>query len=122
MKTTTPIVAGLVAPAIAQYKPAVSPSELVKLVTTEELVEGAQDLYDIAKANGNQRAFGSTGHNATVEYIYDALVETGYYDVYKQPFVELYEEAKVELSVDGVEYDASYLVSDAVQNPLLGQD
>ncbi|PVH95701.1 Zn-dependent exopeptidase [Periconia macrospinosa] len=110
MKTTTPIVAaGLVAPAIAQYKPVVSSSELVKLVTTEELLQGATDLYDLAIANGGNRAFGSPGHNATVDYIYDALVETGFYDVYKQPFVELYEDAQVEFSVSGVEYDARYL-------------
>ncbi|CAI6332599.1 unnamed protein product [Periconia digitata] len=123
MKTTTSIVAGLVAPVVAQYKPVVSSKELVGLVNTEELVAGAQDLYDIAKANGNTRAFGSPGHNATVEYIFEALVETGYYDVYKQPFVELYEDAQVDFSVDGVEYAARYLTyspSGDLDKPLIG--
>lgn len=96
-------------PAIAQYKPVVSSAELAKLVTTEELVAGATDLYDLAIANGGNRAFGSPGHNATVDYIYNTLVDTGYYDVYKQPFVELFEDAQVEFSVSGVNYDARYL-------------
>ncbi|KAF1955913.1 Zn-dependent exopeptidase [Byssothecium circinans] len=91
---TTPLIAaaGIVAPAVAQgYKPAVSSSELAKLVNIDELVAGAQDLYDIAKANGGQRAFGGAGHNAT------------------QPFVEEYVEAQTELTVGGTDYVATYL-------------
>ncbi|KAF2645196.1 Zn-dependent exopeptidase [Massarina eburnea CBS 473.64] len=102
----------LVAVAAAQGytgAPIVSSDELVKLVTIDELVAGSQDLYDIAMSNDGQRAFGEGGHNATVDYIYNALQETGYYDVYKQPFVELYRGFNIGFTAAGTKYKAAYM-------------
>lgn len=103
--------AGFVAPAFAQYKPLVSQEELVKLVELDDLLAGSQQLQDFADANGGNRAFGGGGHNATVDWLFDTLTETGYYDVYKDEFVELFSSATVDLSANGEEYDAAYMVS-----------
>jgi Zn-dependent M28 family amino/carboxypeptidase len=64
-------------------------------------MKGAQKLQDIANANGGTRVFGGAGHNATVDYLYKTLKSTNYYDVTKQPFTEIFAEAKGALTVDG---------------------
>ncbi|KAF2129668.1 Zn-dependent exopeptidase [Dothidotthia symphoricarpi CBS 119687] len=119
MKVST-LVAGatlLTAPALANdWKPSppkptpskpahpqklVSSEALQKEITLEALLAGSQKLQDIATANGGNRAFGGGGHNATAEWLYQELLATGYYDVYKQPFTELFSAATVRLSVGG---------------------
>lgn len=88
-------------------KPYVDSESLQELVNIDDLLEGSQALQDIADANGGNRAFGGGGHNATVDYLYDTLKETGYYDVVKQPFTELYAEATGTIKVDGEEIDST---------------
>jgi Zn-dependent M28 family amino/carboxypeptidase len=112
------LAAALAAPALAQYetvppppaeKPLVSTSELIKDVKLEDLLAGSQKLQDIADANGGNRAFGGGGHNATTEWLYQTLLETGAYDVYKQPFVELFTAATTKFTAAGEDVKVEYL-------------
>lgn len=107
--TSLVAVAGLIAPALCGGK-LVSPKELIKLIKLEDLLDGSQKLQDIADANGGNRAFGGAGHNATVDWIYNTLKKTGFYDVSKQSFVELFSAANVDFSAGGTEYVADYMV------------
>lgn len=88
-------------------KPIVDSESLQELINIEDLLAGSQVLQDIADANGGHRAFGGGGHNATVDYLYDTLKETGYYDVVKQPFTELYAEASGTIKVNGEEIEST---------------
>lgn len=89
-------------------KELVSPKGLEALVKLEDLLAGSQKLQDFADANGGNRAFGSAGHNETTEWLYQTLKATGYYDVFKQPFVELFTAATVGLTADGEDYPSEY--------------
>ncbi|KAF2277361.1 Zn-dependent exopeptidase [Westerdykella ornata] len=90
-------------------KPLVSSAQLQKLITLKDLLAGSQKLQDFANANGGNRAFGGGGHNATVDYLYNELKKTGYYNVYKQPFVELFTAATVESSANGEPFTGEYM-------------
>lgn len=114
MKTASLIVAaGLAVPVLCkeygQGKKLVSPAALEKLINIKDLLAGSQKLQDFADENGGNRAFGGAGHNATVDYLYNTLKATKYYDVSKQAFVELFSSATVELTAGGAEYVASYM-------------
>lgn len=85
----------------------VQSSKLQDLVKAKDLLAGSQKLQDIADAHGGNRAFGSGGHNATVDYLYESLTKLNYYDVVKQPFSEIYAEANATLTVAGAAIDAS---------------
>lgn len=115
MKTASTVaLAGLVASAAAQYgyhKKLVSSKALMKDVKLKDLMAGSQKLQDFADANGGNRAFGGAGHNATVDWLFDTLTETGYYDVYKDEFVELFSSAIVSASAAGEEFEAAFMVS-----------
>jgi Zn-dependent M28 family amino/carboxypeptidase len=87
----------------------VSVSELIKDVNIEDLLAGSRQLQKFADENGGNRAFGGAGHNATTEWIYQTLLETGAYDVYKQPFVELFTAATVKFTAGGQDTKAEYL-------------
>jgi hypothetical protein len=111
MKTTSAAaLAGFIASATAQYKTLVTPEALIDAVTLDDLLAGSQKLQDFADANGGNRAFGGGGHNATVDWLFDTLSETGYYDVTKDEFVELFTAAVVQASAAGEEIDAAYMV------------
>lgn len=116
------LAAALVAPALAQYetvppppppptpeKPLVSVEQLINDVNIEDLLAGSRQLQKFADENGGNRAFGGAGHNATTEWIYQTLLETGAYDVYKQPFVELFTAATVKFAAAGAPVAAEYL-------------
>jgi len=90
-------------------KPLVSEAALIKDVKLEDLLAGSQKLQDIADANGGNRAFGGGGHNATTEWLYQTLLATGAYDVYKQPFVELFTAATTSFSANGEAVPVEYL-------------
>ncbi|KAK3898310.1 hypothetical protein C8A05DRAFT_47326 [Staphylotrichum tortipilum] len=85
----------------------VQSSKLQDLIKSKDLLAGSQKLQDIADAHGGNRAFGSRGHNATVDFLYESLTKLNYYDVVKQPFTEIYAEANATLTVDGAAIDAS---------------
>ncbi|KAI9151756.1 aminopeptidase Y [Paramyrothecium foliicola] len=94
----------LALPALASAsscKPYVTTEDLQELVTLDDLLAGSQKLQDFADANGGNRAFGGGGHNATVDWLYDTLEATGYYDVVKQPFTEYFHTASATLDVNG---------------------
>lgn len=90
-------------------KKLVSPKELIKKIKLDDLLAGSQQLQTFADQNGGNRAFGSGGHNATTEWLYQTLKKTGYYDVYKQPFVELFTAATVKFTAAGNATAAEYL-------------
>ena len=90
-------------------KKLVTPKDLIKDIKLEDLLEGSQQLQTFADEAGGNRAFGSTGHNATTEWLYQTLLATGYYDVYKQPFVELFTAATTKFTAAGEEIPVSYM-------------
>ncbi|KAK4184029.1 putative aminopeptidase [Podospora australis] len=126
MKTTTATLLSLAVPALVTatgeenvaartlpipsfLKPYVSSTLLQLLVTKKGLRDGAQKLQDIANKHGGNRAFGSGGHNATVDYIYDTLAKTGYYNVRKQPFTEVFSEGTGKLTVAGQDIESQIM-------------
>ncbi|KAK7987116.1 aminopeptidase Y [Apiospora saccharicola] len=105
MKTTTALLAaaaaaapGAIATGNETSKPYVTSESLQSLISIEDLLAGSQKLQDIADAHGGNRAFGGGGHNATVDWLYDTLSSTGYFDVVKQPFVELFSAGSANLT------------------------
>jgi Zn-dependent M28 family amino/carboxypeptidase len=89
--------------------PPVSSEGLVDLIELSDLKAGAEKLQSIADENDGTRVFGSTGHNATVDWLYEELSSLGYYDVSKQEFVELFSGGSGSLTVNGEEYEADLL-------------
>ncbi|KAK8121805.1 aminopeptidase Y [Apiospora sp. TS-2023a] len=106
MKTTAALLAtaaaaaapGAIATGNETNKPYVTSESLQSLIKLEDLLAGSQKLQDIADAHGGNRAFGGGGHNATVDWLYDTLSATGYFDVVKQPFVELFSAGSANLT------------------------
>lgn len=96
-------------PGHGRDKKLVSSKELQKLVTLKDLLAGAQKLQDFADANGGNRAFGGGGHNATTDWLYKELKKTGYYNVFKQPFVEVFTAATVVTSANGEVFEGEYM-------------
>lgn len=89
--------------------PPVSSSALIDLIDVADLKAGAEKLQSFADANSGTRVFGSPGHDATVEWLFEELSASGYYDVSKQEFVELFSGGRGSLSVNGEEYDVNLL-------------
>ncbi|CAI6093440.1 hypothetical protein V2G26_017547 [Clonostachys chloroleuca] len=104
--STALVLAALSGPATADL---VDSESLQALINIEDLLAGSQKLQDFADANGGNRVFGSLGHNATVDWLYDTLNSLDYYDVVKQPFTELYSEGTATLKVDGQDVEARIL-------------
>lgn len=103
-------------------RPLVQSDLLQRFVNKEDLRDGAQKLLDLAKAHGGNRAFGSGGHNATVDYIYNTLVKLNYYDVKKQPFTEIFSQGTSTLTVDGVRIESeimTYTPGGSAEGPLI---
>ena len=78
-------------------------------VEQEPLLSRSQSLEGFAYATPeHNRVFGSPGHNATVNYLYEQIAALGdYYTVELQPFVELYSAGSASLVASDVEYTAS---------------
>lgn len=97
------------APHIRRGAPLVQSNQLRRVLTRTALLGHAEKLEKFAfDTEDRNRVAGSVGHNKTVEYIYDTLVKTGYYDVTLQPFTYVFTEGTVELSVAGSEYPSEY--------------
>ncbi|GMG22771.1 unnamed protein product [Aspergillus oryzae] len=76
-------------------------------IQLEDLLEGSQQLEDFAYAYPERnRVFGGKAHDDTVNYLYEELKKTGYYDVYKQPQVHLWSNADQTLKVGDEEIEA----------------
>ncbi|KAF1350571.1 hypothetical protein EJ07DRAFT_184015 [Lizonia empirigonia] len=105
--------AGLLGSVSTAQKPSkfVNQKDLIKDVKLKNLIKGSEKLQRIADKYGGNRAFGGGGHNATTEWLYDSLKKygDGYWEVYKQPFTELFTAATVKLTVAGAEVKADYL-------------
>ncbi|GAB1312664.1 Leucyl aminopeptidase yscIV [Madurella fahalii] len=80
-------------------KPLVDSEKLQSMMKAKDLLAGSQKLQDLADAHGGNRAFGSGGHNATVDYIYKTLKALNYYNVVKQPFTEIFSQGSSELTI-----------------------
>ncbi|KAK6581644.1 hypothetical protein PZA11_005341 [Diplocarpon coronariae] len=77
--------------------------ETIQVTTLLAKLEGLQEMT--VETNSGSRFIGSTGHAFTLDYIYDKLYRTGYYDITIQDFLVTYEEAF--LSANGDEYLAA---------------
>ncbi|EPE27057.1 Zn-dependent exopeptidase [Glarea lozoyensis ATCC 20868] len=68
--------------------PLVQSNQLRRVLLRSELLKKGQILEDFAYSwSGRNRLIGTIGHNKTVNYLYDTLVATGYYDVAFQKFL-----------------------------------
>jgi Zn-dependent M28 family amino/carboxypeptidase len=121
--------AAIVAKVSAQWTdtdaPPVSSEGLVDLISVDSLQADAEHLQGIADANGGNRVFGSTGHNATVDWLVAELEKLDYYDVQKQEFVELFSGGSGSLTVNGEEYEAdllTYTPSGTVEGTIVAVD
>ncbi|KAG2412996.1 hypothetical protein HFD88_010555 [Aspergillus terreus] len=84
------------------------PNKFTKDIKLKDLLKGSQKLEDFAYAYPERnRVFGGKAHQDTVNWIYNELKKTGYYDVYKQPQVHLWSNAEQSLTVDGEAIDAT---------------
>jgi Zn-dependent M28 family amino/carboxypeptidase len=71
--------------ASAANTPSGQAAKLRKAITVEGMMQHQQALQDIASANGNTRASGTPGYDASVDYVVSQLEEAGY-DPVVQPF------------------------------------
>lgn len=80
-------------------------------INTDDLLADAQTLEDFAYSTTERnRVFGSPGHNATVNWLYDELSSlNGYYSVSLQPFVALFSEGDASFTVNGADQSANLL-------------
>lgn len=83
-------------------------NRLRRVLLRSNLLAKAKILEGFAYATPERnRVFGSPGHNATVNYLYDQVTALGgYYDVEIQPFVELYSRGSATATVSGQALDA----------------
>ena len=89
--------------------PPVSSEQLQSLISLDELISGAARLQAFADASGGNRVFGGPGHNATVNFLYEVLESTGYYDVSLQEFIAPYSGGTASLTVNGEEIPVDLL-------------
>ncbi|KAL8920996.1 MAG: hypothetical protein Q9172_004238 [Xanthocarpia lactea] len=104
--------------------PLVQSNLLRRVLLRSNLLAKSKTLEGFAYATPERnRVFGSPGHNATVNYLYDQIAALGdYYDVELQPFVELYTDGTATLKVNGVDQEAglfTYSPSGKFTQPLV---
>ncbi|KAL8870005.1 MAG: hypothetical protein Q9174_003847 [Haloplaca sp. 1 TL-2023] len=88
--------------------PLVESRLLRRVLLRSNLLAKSKTLEGFAYATPERnRVFGGTGHNATVNYLYDQVAALGdYYDVEFQPFVELYTAGNATVNVAGEDQEA----------------
>lgn len=97
------------APNARRGLPLVQSNQLRRVLTRTALLGHATKLLEIAyETPERNRVAGSVGHNKTVEYIYDTLVATGYYDVELQPFTYTFSEGTADFTAAGTKYASEY--------------
>ncbi|EAU80818.1 leucine aminopeptidase 1 [Coprinopsis cinerea okayama7 len=86
-------------------KPLIDSRALQRLVTRRALVRHARKLQSFAELSPRQpnRAFGSPGHNATIEYIKELLDKTGYYDTRYESLPYTYSESSSNFRIESGE-------------------
>jgi len=108
-----------VAAAVACSAPAVDPApslpdpglpqRLVESVTGNGAYRHLKELQRIADANGGNRALGTPGYDASVEYVADVLRDAGYQVDIPSFTARRFELQEVRLTVDGVPVPATAL-------------
>lgn len=99
-------------------------NQLRRVLLRSNLLAKSKVLEGFAYATPERnRVFGGTGHNATVNYLYDQVAALGgYYDVKFQPFVETYSAGNATVKVAGADQDAklfTYSPSGKFTEPLV---
>lgn len=89
-------------------KPFVVPSTLIREVDARNLVNHANQFVKFSKLSNGTRAFGSKGHNATVQYIKGLLDRTNAYTTEYQTFQYLYSEGNAAFSANGTDYTTAW--------------
>ena len=77
----------LVVPPLSSTAPPTDSTALRDAVTVEGIMEHQEAFQAIADANGDTRASGTPGYDASLEYVKEQLEATGYYDVEVQEFL-----------------------------------
>jgi Zn-dependent M28 family amino/carboxypeptidase len=77
----------LVVPPLSSTAPPTDSTALRDAVTVEGIMEHQEAFQAIADANGDTRASGTPGYDASLEYVREQLEATGYYDVEVQEFL-----------------------------------
>lgn len=93
-----------ISPALSQDSPLLTPDALEDLVNRDALLEHARQFLAFSELSNGTRAFGSKGHQATLQYVAELLEATGYYDIEFEEFTYSYSEAKAQFFADGNEY------------------
>lgn len=89
--------------------PLVQSNQLRRVLTRSALLKHAAKFEEFAvNSPGNNRAFGTEGHNATVEYVKAKLDATGYYDTELQTFPYLFSEGTANVTVSGEPYTTEW--------------
>lgn len=89
-------------------KPFVVPSTLIRGVDASNLLNHANQFVKFSKLSNGTRAFGSKGHNATVQYIKKLLDKTNAYTTEYQTFPYLYSEGNAAFSANGTDYTTAW--------------
>ncbi|PUU83793.1 hypothetical protein B9Z19DRAFT_962336 [Tuber borchii] len=88
----------------------VESNKLRRVLHRKALYEHAKEFQSFADSTSvRNRVAGSIGHNLTVDYIYDTLVATGYYNVEKQPFTYVFSEGNTSFSALSTKYASEYM-------------
>ncbi|KAL1958897.1 hypothetical protein VTO42DRAFT_3450 [Malbranchea cinnamomea] len=89
------------------FKPKVNPDDLMAKIKLADLVAGAQQLEDFAyKYPARNRVFGEQAHKDTVDWLYNELKATRYYDVEKQEQKQLWSRSDQSFKVNDKEIQA----------------
>ncbi|CAZ84202.1 unnamed protein product [Tuber melanosporum] len=103
-------VATPLAPAPTHNVSLVESKKLRRVLNKKALYEHAKEFQSFADSTPiRNRVAGSAGHNLTVDYIYDTLVATGYYNVEKQPFTYVFSEGNTSFSALSTTYPSEFM-------------
>ncbi|RPA98448.1 Zn-dependent exopeptidase [Choiromyces venosus 120613-1] len=89
--------------------PLVESNKLRRALHRKVLLEHAEKYQSFADSTPDRnRVAGSVGHNMTVDYLYETLAATGYYNVNKQPFTYIFSKGNASFSALSKTYDSNY--------------
>ncbi|SPO02938.1 related to aminopeptidase Y precursor, vacuolar [Cephalotrichum gorgonifer] len=93
------------------HKKRLRPDKVAADIKTADLKSTLEDLYEVAQANGGNRAFGLPGYQASVDYVVDRLSRHSKdVDVSVQPFTHTFEQTR-EISVKGPDGEEVYAIT-----------
>ncbi|RAL10189.1 transferrin receptor [Aspergillus homomorphus CBS 101889] len=111
MKSVVPLLFAPVIVALATKRAPISPDTLSSQISLDYLLEGTQKLQEFAYSYPQRnRVFGGAAHNDTLNYIYNELLQTGAYDLHRQPQVHTWTTGNQSLTVNGDTIDALSMV------------